>query len=205
MKNKNYLSAMAGIDEDLIARSERKSSVNTTSKRITFKRVWIPIAACLLVAVLAVGFYTSEVTGNPVKPMIISNYNGGYSTSYIPPEPGKYYCFYDVDKARKENIDKNVDYLLAFDLFKGGGNILTESEKNTEHQRLIDAGYRLYKTTYWTYEGEGAKVEQSVVVGLFSEEELASFNANPAYGYAFHFVQNGDGSAITVNEDNLLR
>ena len=45
---------MAGIDEDLIARAERKNEVNTMSKKPNIKKMWLPIAACLVVAFVAV-------------------------------------------------------------------------------------------------------------------------------------------------------
>lgn len=54
MNNKNYLSAMAGIDEELIARAERKNEVNTVSKKIKAKKLFMPIAACLVLAFVAV-------------------------------------------------------------------------------------------------------------------------------------------------------
>lgn len=54
MNNKNYLSAMAGIDEDLIARAERKNEVNTVSKKIKAKKLFMPTAACLVLAFVAV-------------------------------------------------------------------------------------------------------------------------------------------------------
>ena len=58
MNNKNYLSAIAGIDEDLIARAERKNEEKVMSKNIKRKKMWLPIAACLVVAFIAVGFFT---------------------------------------------------------------------------------------------------------------------------------------------------
>ncbi len=45
---------MAGIDEDLIARAERKNEVNTVSKKIKAKKLFMPAAACLVLAFVAV-------------------------------------------------------------------------------------------------------------------------------------------------------
>lgn len=64
MFNKNYLSAMAGIDEDLIVRAERKNEVNIMSKKINIKKMWLPIAACLVVAFIAV--WSTTVSDVPV-------------------------------------------------------------------------------------------------------------------------------------------
>jgi hypothetical protein len=37
-----------------------------------------------------------------------------------------------------------------------------------------------------------------------TEEELADFDVNPVYGYAFRFVSNGDSSSISVEESDLV-
>lgn len=211
MNNKNYLSVIAGIDEELIARSEQKNEVIIMSKKDSIKKVFVPIAACLVVVFAVVAVFT---TGNNKKPsvspsdtkIIIDSFKGDTDSSscYVTPNPGEYYCFVDVDRVRKENKNENVDFLLGFDIFNGKSE-LTEEEKEAEYQRLVKAGYRLYKATCWTYEGEGEKVEQNVVVGLFTESELADFDVNPDYGYAFRFVTNGDGSPVSIDESQVLK
>lgn len=169
---------------------------------------WSAAAVCLCIAVVCAVFFFSGSDGSgtsgPVgePPLIISQYKG-VAASYIAPEPGEYYCFVDVNRAREHYAGQNVKFLLTFDLFKGDDEILSEEEKKTEYQRLTDLGYRLYETEYWTYRGEGEKVFCPVIVGLFTEEELTDFDINPVYGYAFRFVTNGDSSSISVEESDL--
>ncbi len=163
---------------------------------------WGAMAACLCLAVLAAVLFRS----NPASdlPLVVSQYEATSSSSYRAPEPGEYYCFEDVNKAREHYAEENVRFLLAFDLFKSANERLSDEEKNAEYQRLIELGYKLYQTEYWTYKGKGEKAVHPIVVGLFAEEELATFNANPIYGYAFHFVTNGDGSNISIEESDSV-
>lgn len=73
-----------------------------------------------------------------------------------------------------------------------------------EHERLISEGYELYTAECWTYQGEGEKSYYTVVVGYFTEDDLAHFSGNPEYGYLFRFARNGDGSSISVDEKDLI-
>ena len=110
----------------------------------------------------------------------------------------------EVTLAREYYKEQDVEFLLVFDMFKADGEF-SEEEKNAEYKRLSNLGYKLYTTERWTYKGEGEKVVLPVVVGLFSEEELTSFDTNPDYGYAFRFVTNGDGSSIAFDENLVTR
>ena len=44
----------------------------------------------------------------------------------------------------------------------------------------------------------------AVVVGYFTENDLSQFKNNSEYGYMFDFATNGDGSGISVNEDEII-
>lgn len=150
------------------------------------------------------GEHTSEARHDTSSSTIINAYKSNTSMSYASPLPGQYYCFVEVNEARKHYAGKNAAYLLTFDLFGADANEISEQEMNTEYDRLVNLGYHLYETEYWTYYGQGEKEYQTVIVGLFTEEELSNFDANPNYGYAFRFVTNGDGSGVNVNEDDLI-
>ena len=110
-----------------------------------------------------------------------------------------------MNEARKEYAGKEVSYLLSFDVFKGGEDRMSIEELSEEYQRLSDLGYKLYYVEdHWTYYGDNQKQYVPVVVGLFTEEELANFQASEQYGYAFHFETNGDGSPVSVEGESVV-
>lgn len=167
-------------------------------------RRWAAAAAslCLVVGVV----FAVRILGGAGSPGIVSGYHSSKSGSYVCPTPGTYFCYVDVDEARAHYAGRDVQFLLAFDLFKGeDGNVrVSPEELSAEYQRLADLGYQFYEAEAWTYRGAGDKEYYTVVVGLFTEEQLAAFPASPDYGYAFHFVHNGDSSAIRISEDDLV-
>ena len=117
---------------------------------------------------------------------------------------GIIHCYsYSVEQAREYYAGENVTYLLTFDLFKEK-EVLSDEEKSEEYHRLTGLGYKLYQAKYWTYNENDEKVEHPIIVGLFTEEELANFDANDMYGYAFRFVTNEDNSGIHVDESDLI-
>lgn len=163
-------------------------------------RKWATAAACLCLAVGVVLSVRGPHDG------IVSGYHSFKSGCYICPEPGTYFCHLDVDEARAHYAGRDVQFLLAFDLFKGEGGRekVSPEELSAEYQRLTDLGYQFYEVEAWTYQEMMEKKYYTVVVGLFTEEQLAAFPASPDYGYAFHFVRNGDSSAIRIDEDDLV-
>ena len=191
MKKEELFSILGEVDQQKVA-----AAGMAKSRPVWIK--WGALAACLCLLVVG-GMFLRQ--NDP--PQIINKYPGSGESKYLYPAPGEYFCYINVNEAREHYAGQNVQYLLAFDIFKTDGKDLTkgqeasEEEKNAEYQRLLDLGYELYKTERFTYQGYLEKVYEPVVVGLFSEKELAAFPVNPAYGYAFHFVTNGDGSYIT--------
>lgn len=161
------------------------------------------LAACLLL--LCVTILPQLLSGND-RIQVVSGYKttAGNSNSYVAPEPGQWFCFVDVDEARKVYAGNDVEFLLAFDLFPEDGKALSEEEKNAEYQRLAGLGYQLFEVEYWDYYGDGQKATHSIIVGLFTEEQLTHFNVNPHYGYAFHFVYNGDHSSLKFDKSNAI-
>lgn len=179
---------------------------------------WAAIAACFCITVAIIVaipnlFHNSSDYDNKDNELlaveqndtIIVDFESNADVSYSTPNPGEYFCFIEVDEARKEYEGKNVSYLLAFDLFKAGGESITTEELKEEYQRLSDLGYKLYYVEdHWTYYGDNQKKYCPVVVGLFTDEELNNFKANEKYGYAFHFETNGDSSPIKIDEENVI-
>uniref|UniRef100_UPI004055CFF6 hypothetical protein n=1 Tax=Agathobacter sp. TaxID=2021311 RepID=UPI004055CFF6 len=178
---------------------------------------WGAIAACLCLVVATVialpGIFGDS--GNDGGLTAIENNDGtmvvGFKTDsvvdtkYTIPELGSYFCYVEVNEARKEYADREVSFLLAFDVFNADEEKMTIEELTEEYQRLADLGYKLYYVEdHWTYYGDNQKKYSPVVVGLFTEDELNNFKASEQYGYAFHFVTNGDGSSVTVTEEDVV-
>ena len=94
--------------------------------------------------------------------------------------------------------------MVAFKVYIGN-DVLEGEELEAEYQRLADLGYKLYHVEdHWTYRAGGVKEYIPIVVGLFTEDQLSNFEANEMYGYTFCFESNGDGSEITVDEENAI-
>lgn len=203
MKKEQFSDMMNNIDDDLIVNAK---STTKAKRKITWKQI-SAIAACfclLLTAVIAIPMTMDN--GKTPDGSVISKFNGVYGDSIIhTPLPGECFFFREVEEARKEYAGKDVKFLLAFDIFNDGETEMTDEELNAEYQRLADLGYKLYYVEdHWTYYGKGEKKYIPIVVGLFTEEQLANFDANEKYGYSFHFQTNGDGSPIEVDEENAV-
>ena len=180
---------------------------------------WGAVAACLCLIVAAMVAVPNLFGNNAVKDgtiisdfkvkdgTIISDFkmNSTVDTCYARPIPGEYFCFIEVNEARKEYAGKDVSFLLSFDVFNSDGEQMSIEELNEEYQRLSDLGYKLYYVEdHWTYYGDNQKEYSPVVVGLFTEDELTNFRASEQYGYAFHFETNGDGSSVSIDEENVV-
>lgn len=197
MKREVFCELFGEINEKHIAdaKADRKG-------KAVFWRKWGALAACLCLVIAGVVLYGLGTVDQ--TPKIIDQFKGPANEKYPVPAPGEYFCVYSVNAARERYAGKDVKFLLAFHMNKAGMENLTEEEESKEYQRLADLGYKLYEVERWFYQGKGEKVYTSVVVGLFSEEELADFDINPAYGYMFYFASNGDGSAVTNEGDDLI-
>ena len=117
---------------------------------------------------------------------------------YPIPLPGECVFFYEVEQARKEYAGKDVQFLVAFKIYKDGKDEVSGEELDAEYQRLADLGYKLYYVEdHWTYRAGGVKEYIPIVVGLFTEDQLAN-------GYSFYFETNGDGSSIPIDEKDAI-
>lgn len=199
MKKEQFLDMMNNIDDELIVNAKE---ARKTARKVSWKQIGA-IAACfclLLSAIIAVPLLINSNDG------IISKYGGASAGSmYRTPYPGECLFFSEVKKAREKYADKDVKFLLAFDIFNDGETEITDDELKAEYQRLADLGYKLYYIDdHWTYRGGGVKEYIPIVVGLFTEEELSKFDVNEKYGYAFKFERNGDGSSIKIDEKDVI-
>lgn len=180
--------------------------VKTVRRPVWMK--WGAVAACLCLIVAAMVAVPNLFGDNAIKDeTIISGFKSGslVDDSYATPIPGEYFCFIEVNEARKEYAGKDVSFLLSFDVFNRDGEQMSIEELGEEYQRLSELGYKLYYVEdHWTYYGDNRKEYSPVVVGLFTEDELTNFKASEQYGYAFHFETNGDGSSVSIDEENVV-
>lgn len=105
----------------------------------------------------------------------------------------------DVEAAREHYKGKDAVFVLAIDIFSDEGEA-TEEQKAAEYKRLKELGYTFYEIETFSYEGEGVKMPESVLLVQMTDGELEAFTPSPEYGYAFRFVHNGDGSAIDFDD-----
>ncbi len=198
MNANKFSDALGSIGENYV----NEAVAYTAKKKRNRWLKWGAVAACfclLLSAAIAVPVMRKNNS-------IISKYGKVITDSnYRYPLPGECIFFREVEDARKEYAHKNVKFLLAFDVFNSESNKLEGEELKNEYQRLADLGYKLYYVEdHWTYRGKGEKEYIPIVVGLFTEEQLANFNANEKYGYWFSFRTNGDSSSIEIDEENTV-
>ena len=208
-----------------LSRIEEYQENKKKKRNITIRTV-VPILSICLLALIGAGVWKSGLFGQTSPRslgdrVIISEQDASYrktdpSTSqrvitqfatdtaacYSAPENGQYFCFVEVEAARREYANQSVGFLLTFDLFaretdsKSNRNISAE-EMQEEYQRLSNEGYDFYQVRYWEYEGSDAlNVQRSAIAVILTEEQLQQFHPNPHYGYAFRFITNGDGSGV---------
>lgn len=198
MKKEQFSDMMNNIDDELIVNAK---TTNKAVRKISWKQV-SAIAACFCLVLTAI--ICIPMMNNDGK--IIANYKTGevVDAMYPIPLPGETIFYYEVEQARKEYVGRDVQFLVAFKVFIGNDE-LSGDELDAEYQRLADLGYKLYYVEdHWTYRAGGVKEYVPIVVGLFTEDQLANFEANEMYGYSFYFESNGDGSSIPVDEKDAI-
>lgn len=214
MRKSRISETMQNINTKFVNEANEYTGVEKVIRHTVWMK-WSAVAACLCLIIVAVIVLPNRFGDDVDKDndlisveqdsTIIVDFKTTADTNYSAPEPGEYFCFIEVNEARKEYAGKNMTYLLAFDLFKAEGEAISEEELKEEYQRLADLGYKLYYVEdHWTYYGDNQKKYIPVVVGLFTDEELDNFKASEKYGYAFHFETNGDGSSIKIDVDNVV-
>ena len=204
MTQEKIIDAITDLDSDILDRYFTMKNELASKKKPT-KRTWVKwasVAACFCLVLTAI--ICIPMMNNDGK--IIANYKTGemVDAQYPIPTAGECIFFYEVEQARKEYAGKDVQFLVAFRVYNGN-DLLEGEELEAEYQRLADLGYKLYHVEdHWTYRAGGVKEYIPIVVGLFTEDQLANFEANEMYGYTFCFESNGDGSEITVDEENAI-
>ncbi|MBE6657520.1 MAG: hypothetical protein E7604_03655 [Ruminococcaceae bacterium] len=197
MKREKMIAYMDLLDEKWIAEADPANAKKIRNKRMRQTILHLgSLAACVCLIVM--------LLHQAMTPEIITFYKSNKNASYTSADPGEYYCFHAVNAAREQYAGKQVQFLLAIDMFSEG-HVLSPGEiMDEEYKRLSALGFSFYEAEAWTYEGKGVKKYYPVIVGLFTEEDLQNFPAHPEIGYAFRFVTNGDGSALDFSKDKIV-
>ena len=194
MNAKKFSDAMSELDTKYV---DEALNYKKNSQKPVWMR-WATMAACLALIVTGILMFVSH---NSMR--IISQYETNSEDSYPVPSAGEIIYETAIREAREKYSGKNVTYLLAFHIYEGK-ELLSGDKRTEEYQRLIEEGYELYMAESWTYRSKKEKKYYPVVVGSFTEDQLSCFKNNPEYGYFFYFVTNGDGSGISVHQNNLI-
>lgn len=155
---------------------------------------------------------TVEPKENTEPQKVITSFPANSACSYLAPGNGEYYCFIEVNEARKKYVGQDVCFLLAIDIFAEAENgephlrEVSDEEKAAEYKRLADGGFDFYEVTYWEYEGPDAKkVNHTAIAAKLTEKQLQSFKPSCKYGYTFRFITNGDSSGIDDDKINTVK
>jgi hypothetical protein len=205
MTQEKLIDAITELDSDILDRYFTMKNELASKKKPT-KHTWVKwasVAACFCLVLTAI--ICIPMINNDGKIISIFKTNNKEDALYPIPLPGECIFFFEVEQARKEYMGKDVQFLIAFKVFKDGNDEISGGELAAEYQRLADLGYKLYYIEdHWTYRGGGVKEYIPIVVGLFTEEELNNFAVNEKYGYTFKFERNGDGSSIKIDEKDVI-
>ncbi|MGN1080622.1 MAG: hypothetical protein ACI4QV_00885 [Acutalibacteraceae bacterium] len=222
MTGNELFDLIGDIKDEYIFEAEKYDKPRIPRKN---RAAWIAAAACFCL-VLGIGFFNGarllksngkngdyvsydgsyEASDKIVTDKdVISSYDGKNSSQascYMTPTSGEYFCFAELDEAIEAYSGQDVVFLVGIDIFSNE-SALSKEETDIELKRLYDAGYSAGYVQSWTYEGkDGKKKSVSYAAGLFTAEQLKNFEPNEKYGYAFHFITNGDGTPI--NPDSAL-
>lgn len=201
MKKEEFSLLLGDIRDDFVAQAHEPVRPRRAAPA---RRRWSAAAClCLVTAAVLLAAHYLPLKGKADGNFDDSNYSPSQSITnyqYRAPNPGEYFCFVEVNAARAQYAGREVRFLLTFDLFENGHQI-TGAPIWQEVSRLKDLGYDLRFTPY--IDGDGNRTT-SIVVGLFTEEQIQNFPANPTYGYAFRFPTHGDGTPIQLDEPNLI-
>lgn len=213
-KRERLFEGITGIRDDLI-----EEAAAIPAKRHPWRR-WAAAAACVclvLAGALAVrwsqiGHDDPAIQVDEVTPdtdaLIISTYIGAGSTasSYKAPEPGEFYCELDLAAALEAYAGQDVRFFVGVDVFSAEEYLRAgNAELETELERLRGLGLDVGYAQAWEYQGtEAEHVTYIYAAGCLTAETLQNFPVNPEYGYAFRFIHNGDGSAPTAEQQNIV-
>lgn len=231
MKDIKLLRAIGGVDDALLEEYEQDTGTPQRTKSRHWMR-WGAMAACLCLVIAAaftvpellkndvlapaqhaqdstvIGEKDAYGPGDILPEDRLTIINGsGYSEDsaacYAAPKAGDILYFIEVRAAMEEHAGSDVKLFVGIDLMS---DIRTLSEHGTEVeteiQRMRGMGYDVFFAEAWTYEGDGEKVPYTYLAGLFTVDELKSFQTSADYGYAFRFAHNGDGACVEYNRSD---
>ena len=202
MKKEEFSLLLGDIQDDFVARAHEP--VRPRRAAPTWRR-WCA-AACLCLAALGTVLYAGRIapSGDEAENnQIVPGYNQVENGDrYMPPRAGEYFCFVEVNAARERYAGRDVKFLLTMDVFQNEKQVAI-GDLGGEFKRLGALGYDLRIVNREEQEGDEIIVWPEVV-GLFTEEQLQGFPADPAYGYMFSFPVDADGSLIRSDDPAVI-
>lgn len=207
MKKEDFSLVLGDIRDDFVARAHEPVRPRRAA---TNRRRWCAAACLCLVTAAAVlltarylplkDYKDGDTNYSPSQP--ITNYQIGVEACYKAPDPGEYFCFVEVNAARKQYAGRNVKFLLEMDVFQNGEQVAAGS-LGGEFKRLAALSYDL-RLVNLQEQDEDLIITWPIAVGLFTEEQIRNFPVNSEYGYAFRFPTNPDGTPVQIEEPNLI-
>ena len=207
MKTEEFSLLLGDIRDDFVARAHEPVRPRRAAPN---RRRWCAAACLCLVTAIAVlltahylplkDYKDGDTNYSPSQS--ITNYQIGVEACYKAPDPGEYFCFVEVNAARKQYAGRDVKFLLEMDVFQNGEQVAAES-LGGEFKRLAALGYDLCLVNLQEQD-EDLIITWPIAVGLFTEEQIRNFPVNSEYGYAFCFPTNPDGTPVQIEELNLI-
>lgn len=203
MKKEEFSLVLGDIRDDFIAQARQPARARRSAAPAW--RRWCA-AACLCLAALGTVLYAGriapsgdETENNQIVPGYNQVENGD---QYMPPRAGEYFCFVEVNAAREQYAGRDVKFLLTMDVFQNEKQVAV-GDLGGEFKRLAALGYDLRIVNREEQEGDEIIVWPEVV-GLFTEEQLQGFPADPAYGYMFSFYVDTNGNLIRSDDPAVI-
>lgn len=203
MKKEDFSLVLGDIRDDFIAQAHQPGRARRSAAPVW--RRWCA-AACLCLAALGTVLYAGRIApsgdegeNNQIVPGYNQVENGD---QYMPPRAGEYFCFVEVNAAREQYAGRDVKFLLTMDVFQNEKQVAI-GDLGGEFKRLGALGYDLRIVNREEQEGDEIIVWPEVV-GLFTEEQLQSFPADPAYGYMFSFYVDTNGNLIRLDDPAIV-
>ena len=203
MKKEDFSLVLGDIRDDYIVQAHEPARPRRSAAPAW--RRWCA-AACLCLAALGTVLYAARTAPSGDKAenhQIVPGYNQVENGDrYMPPRAGEYFCFVEVNAAREQYAGRDVKFLLTMDVFQNEKQVAI-GDLGGEFKRLGALGYDLRIVNREEQEGDEIIVWPEVV-GLFTEEQLQGFPADPAYGYMFSFHVDIDGNLIRSDDPAVI-
>lgn len=203
MKKEEFSLVLGDIRDEYIVQAHQPAQIRRSAAPAW--RRWCA-AACLCLAALGTVLYavrTAPSGGWAENTQFLPGYDRMESSDqYLPPRDGEYFCFVEVNAAREQYAGQDVKFLLTMDVFQNEKQVAV-GDLGGEFKRLAALGYDLRIVNREEQEGDEITVWPEVV-GLFTEDQLQSFPADPAYGYMFSFYVDIDGNLIRSDDPAVI-